>query len=227
MSFPADYLRLEAVARVLHLAEPSLSGESYARLADPGGARRWRPAPTTTAPAGHAPESPTTLSTSPSTGPLPSAGRTTPIHPTRQFPELPGLQHHLQHRHRSGDVRDLLDARRHHGGSGVPGGRPDQRRSALLLGHRGQRGGFESDRSPLRGDTPRPDSRKSWLCAASRRIRQQRVPVLGRQRRRQVEGGELGRVRTAAPADIDFAVDRDASGDLFLTPVRAGTGVEY
>ena len=28
-------------------------------------------------------------------------------------------------------------------------------------------------------------------------------------------------------ANIDFAVDRDANGDLFLTPVRAGTGVEY
>ena len=26
---------------------------------------------------------------------------------------------------------------------------------------------------------------------------------------------------------IDFAVDRDGSGDLFLTPIRAGTGVEY
>jgi hypothetical protein len=43
----------------------------------------------------------------------------------------------------------------------------------------------------------------------------------------QVQDSELGLVRSGGGGDIDFAVDRDASGDLFLTPVRPGTGVEY
>jgi hypothetical protein len=34
-------------------------------------------------------------------------------------------------------------------------------------------------------------------------------------------------VGNAGSPDIDFFVDRDGNGDLFLTPVRAGTGVEY
>jgi hypothetical protein len=38
---------------------------------------------------------------------------------------------------------------------------------------------------------------------------------------------ELGIVRSATSPDIDFFVDRDGNGDLFLTPVREGTGVEY
>ncbi len=42
-----------------------------------------------------------------------------------------------------------------------------------------------------------------------------------------VEEGELGRVRDGASSDVDFYVDRDASGRLFLTPMRAGTGVEF
>ncbi len=88
--------------------------------------------------------------------------------------------------------------------------------------------GFESDRSPLRGDTPRPDARN--------------VVVFARQSQNarsgfrfwddlngdgQVESDELGLVRDGSSANIDFSVDRDANGDLFLTPVRAGTGVEY
>lgn len=88
--------------------------------------------------------------------------------------------------------------------------------------------GFESDRSPLRGDTPRPDARN--------------VVVFARQTQNagsgfrfwddlnsdgQVQGDELGLVRDGNSANIDFSVERDVSGDLFLTPVRAGTGVEY
>ena len=42
-----------------------------------------------------------------------------------------------------------------------------------------------------------------------------------------MQSDELGLVRDGSSANIDFAVDRDANGDLFLTPVRAGTGVEY
>jgi hypothetical protein len=88
--------------------------------------------------------------------------------------------------------------------------------------------GFESDRSPLRGDTPRPDARN--------------VAIFARQTQNAgsgfrfwddlngdgaVQAGELGLVRDGSSPVIDFAVDRDAANDLFLTPIRAGTGVEY
>jgi hypothetical protein len=88
--------------------------------------------------------------------------------------------------------------------------------------------GFESDRSPLRGDTPRPDSRNVALSAAP-------TTPNGSGFRfwddlnddGSTQSGELGLVRSAGSPDIDFFVDRDGNGDLFLTPVRAGTGVEY
>jgi hypothetical protein len=88
--------------------------------------------------------------------------------------------------------------------------------------------GFESDRSPPRADTPRPDARNIALSAFQ-------VQSAGSGFRfwddlngdRLVQDGELGLVRSGAGTDIDFAVDRDGNGDLFLTPVRAGTGVEY
>jgi hypothetical protein len=87
--------------------------------------------------------------------------------------------------------------------------------------------GLESPQSPLRGDTPRFDSRNIALAAA---------PVTGNSGFRfwddlnnngSVELDELGLVRDAGSPDIDFFVDSDGNGDLFLTPVRAGTGVEY
>jgi hypothetical protein len=88
--------------------------------------------------------------------------------------------------------------------------------------------GFESDRSPLRGDTPRPDSRNVALAAAP-------TTVIGSGFRfwddlngdGATQSGELGLVRSADSPDIDFFVDRDGNGDLFLTPARPGTGVEY
>lgn len=88
--------------------------------------------------------------------------------------------------------------------------------------------GLESNRSPLRGDTPRPDSRNVVLAAAPT------TPTgsgfrfwddLDGDGATQAE--ELGLVRSATSPDIDFFVDRDGNGDLFLTPVRSGTGVEY
>jgi hypothetical protein len=88
--------------------------------------------------------------------------------------------------------------------------------------------GLESDRSPVRGDTPRPDSRNVVLAAAPT------TPTgsgfrfwddLDGDGATQAE--ELGLVRSATSPDIDFFVDRDGNGDLFLTPVRSGTGVEY
>jgi len=88
--------------------------------------------------------------------------------------------------------------------------------------------GIESDRSPLRGDTPRPDSRNVALSAAP-------TTPNGSGFRfwddlnddGSTQSGELGLVRSANSPDIDFFVDRDGNGDLFLTPVRAGTGVEF
>jgi len=88
--------------------------------------------------------------------------------------------------------------------------------------------GFESDRSQTRSDTPRPDTRNVLIYAAQ-------VQAAGSGFRfwddlngdGQVQSNELGLVRSGNAPDIDFAVDRNAQGDLFLTPVRAGTGVEY
>lgn len=88
--------------------------------------------------------------------------------------------------------------------------------------------GFESDRSPLRSDTPRPDSRNIILYATQ-------FQAAGSGFRfwddlngdGAVQANELGLVRSSAGSDIDFFVDRDGVGDLYLTPVRAGTGVEY
>jgi hypothetical protein len=88
--------------------------------------------------------------------------------------------------------------------------------------------GFESDRSPLRADTPRPDSRNVILYASP-------FQAAGSGFRfwddlngdGSVQANELGLVRSSAAPDIDFFVDRDGVGDLYLTPVRAGTGVEY
>jgi hypothetical protein len=88
--------------------------------------------------------------------------------------------------------------------------------------------GFESDRSPLRADTPRPDARNVLLYAF-----QVRTEVSGFRfwddlnADGSVQSAELGIVRSGAGTDIDFAVDRDGAGDLFLTPVRPATGVEY
>ena len=88
--------------------------------------------------------------------------------------------------------------------------------------------GIESDRSPLRGDTPRPDARNVALSAA------QATPNGSGFRfwddlndDGSTQSDELGLVRSANAPDIDFFVDRDGNGDLFLTPVRLGTGVEY
>jgi hypothetical protein len=88
--------------------------------------------------------------------------------------------------------------------------------------------GFESDRSPLRGDTPRPDTRNVVLYA---------FDVLSSNSGFRfwddlnddgnVQNSELGIVRSGGSSTIDFVVERDGSGDLLLTPVRAGTGVEY
>lgn len=87
--------------------------------------------------------------------------------------------------------------------------------------------GAESALSGARADTPRPDSRN--------------VLVFARQVQNAESGfrfwddlnsdglaqdTELGLVRQGSAANIDFSVERDGTGALFLAPVRAGTGVE-
>jgi hypothetical protein len=88
--------------------------------------------------------------------------------------------------------------------------------------------GLESARSQLRADTPRPDARNVALNVFE-------LQAAGSGFRfwddlngdGSVQAAELGIVRSGASPDIDFAVDKDGSGALFLTPVRLGTGVEY
>ena len=88
--------------------------------------------------------------------------------------------------------------------------------------------GAESARSQARADTPRPDSRNVALNV----LPSQDVgsgfrfwdDLNGDQ---QAQESELGLIRAGTAPDIDFAVERDVAGSVFLTPVRAGTGVEF
>jgi hypothetical protein len=88
------------------------------------------------------------------------------------------------------------------------------------------REGWESLWSPLRNDTPRPDARNILLYA-----RQVQDAGSGFRFWRDVNGngaaeaGEIGLVLNGSSSLNDFSVERDAGGTLFLTPVRAGTGV--
>jgi len=89
-------------------------------------------------------------------------------------------------------------------------------------------GGAESARSVPEWDTPRPDSRNVVLNV---------LPTFdagsgfrfwddlnGDQ---QAQDIELGLVRPGSENNIDFLVERDGTGSVFLTPVRTGTGVEF
>jgi hypothetical protein len=86
--------------------------------------------------------------------------------------------------------------------------------------------GFESLWSPVRSDTPRPDARNIVIYA-----RQYSALESGFRFWRDLDGdgrsdaNELGIVGSGNAVDNDFSVERDVSGDLFLTPVRPGTGV--
>jgi hypothetical protein len=87
--------------------------------------------------------------------------------------------------------------------------------------------GFESMWSPIRSDTPRPDARnvvvyaRQYQDAGSGFRFWQDLNADG-----QAQPGELGLSLSGSSAQADFSVERDPSGSLFLTPVRAGTGVE-
>lgn len=88
--------------------------------------------------------------------------------------------------------------------------------------------GAESARSETEWDTPRPDSRNLVLNA-----RQFQDAGSGFRFWDDLNGddlsqdSEIGLVRAGSAPTIDFFVDRDVSGTVYLTPVRAGTGVEF
>ena len=88
--------------------------------------------------------------------------------------------------------------------------------------------GFESDRSPLRADTPRPDARNVVLFTFQANVAQSGFRFWDDLNDDgQVQGSELGIVRSGSSGSVDFFVELDPSGDLFLVPVRLGTGVEF
>lgn len=86
--------------------------------------------------------------------------------------------------------------------------------------------GFESLWSPTQADTPRDDARNVVVTtrqsadatAGFRFWRDQNADG-------KVQSAELGRVLPGSSSLADFSVDRDPSGRIFLTPVRAGTTV--
>ena len=86
--------------------------------------------------------------------------------------------------------------------------------------------GYESERSPVRFDTPRFQANGAALTARQVDATQSSFRFW-----RDIDGDgravrtELGRVGNAATADADFVIDRDVTGKLFLLPVRAGTRI--
>ena len=87
--------------------------------------------------------------------------------------------------------------------------------------------GAESNRSLRDFDTPRPDARNVVVFA-------RQVQDAGSGFRfwddangdHLAQNDELALVRPGSDNTIDFSVERDGTGALILTPVRAGTGVE-
>jgi hypothetical protein len=88
--------------------------------------------------------------------------------------------------------------------------------------------GAESARSTIVADTPRPDSRNLVLNVMQAQDAGSGFRFWDDFNGDQVtQDGELAQVRAGSAADIDFAVERDVSGSVFLRPVRPGTGVEF
>ena len=89
------------------------------------------------------------------------------------------------------------------------------------------RSGAESGRSERQFDTPRPDSRNQVLYPIQVLPDSSGFRFWDDDGDNIVEDGELGRVRPGDQSDVDFYVDRDNNGNLWLTPARVGTGVEF
>jgi hypothetical protein len=88
------------------------------------------------------------------------------------------------------------------------------------------RDGAESARSVAESDTPRPDSRNQVIYPVQTRPDSSGFRFWDDDGDNVVEDGELGRVRDGGSSSVDFYVDRIGS-ELWITPVRAGTGVEF
>ncbi len=88
--------------------------------------------------------------------------------------------------------------------------------------------GAESARSGTAWDTPRPDTRNVLLYA-----RQTQDAGSGFRfwedlnSDLRVQDNELGLVGAGSSSSVDFSVERDIDGFLFLDPVRSNTGVEF
>jgi len=84
--------------------------------------------------------------------------------------------------------------------------------------------GLESEFSPIRADTPRPDARNVLIYAY-----QSNQLLSGFRFWDDVNGNgsvdplELGTVGDGNRTDIDFWVDRDVNGDFWMVPERTGT----
>lgn len=84
--------------------------------------------------------------------------------------------------------------------------------------------GYESDRSPVRFDTPRFQANGAVLTARQADPSQSSFRFW-----RDIDGdgravrSELARIGSAATTDADFVLERDPAGRMFMTPVRAGT----
>lgn len=86
--------------------------------------------------------------------------------------------------------------------------------------------GFESMWSPLRNDTPRPESRNIVVFARQSQSTGSAFRFWSDANANgTVDANELGLLLAGNDGSADFAVDRDVSGSLFLVPVRAGTSV--
>ena len=88
--------------------------------------------------------------------------------------------------------------------------------------------GAESARSKVQADTPRPDSRNVLLWESPGQNAGSGFrfwdDLNGDS---QAQDTELGLVRDGSASNIDFLVERNGAGTVFLTPVRPGTGVEF
>jgi len=86
--------------------------------------------------------------------------------------------------------------------------------------------GWESLWSPIQDDTPRPDARNVVVWTSQADVTQSGFRFW---RDLNLDGlaqlSELGGIGMGTALDIDFSVERDPSGLVYLQPIRLGTGV--